>query len=122
MKLKPWICALLCVIFAAGCRATPSPTPEATQAQAYPSPTGQGPVVAYPAPPTPDPAAVRLVLDQPVKVGATAVTGQGPAGLVVGIINVTLMGPELGTGTIGPDNRFSVTVALLRPTFGLDWR
>src|SRR5436190_22606636 len=90
MKLKPWVCALLCLIFAAGCRATPSQTPDATQAQAYPSPTGQGPVQAYPAPPTPDPGAVRLVLDLPLKVGATVVTGQGPAGLVVGIINVTL--------------------------------
>ena len=38
---------------------------------------------------------------------------QGPAGLVVGIINVTLMGGELGSGTIGPDNRFSVSVAPL---------
>jgi hypothetical protein len=104
------VCGLL---FLAGCRANPLPTPVGTQAQAYPSPTSQGPVEAYPAPPTPDPAAIPLVLDRPLKVGATVVTGGGPAGLVIGIINVTLMGEELGSGIIGPDNRFSVSVPAL---------
>jgi hypothetical protein len=60
------------------------------------------------APPVSD--GVKFQIDRPVKLGATVVTGQGPAGVPISIVNVTNMGSELGVGVIGPDGRFSVAV------------
>jgi hypothetical protein len=54
-----------------------------------------------------------VVLDRPLQAGAVVVSGSGPAGLLINIVNVTDMGSVLGTGSIGPDNRFSISVTPL---------
>jgi hypothetical protein len=56
---------------------------------------------------------VAFQLDRPILAGATIVRGSGPAGVPVYISDITFMGEPLGTGTIGPDNRFAITVQSL---------
>lgn len=67
---------------------------------------------AYPATSNVD-ESERFRIDQPVKAGATTVTGQGPKNLSIAIVNITLSGTILGTGTIGDDGRFSIPVSPL---------
>jgi len=105
---------------------TLAPTPAATSAQTqslpsgYPGPTST-PVVSYPAllTGTPDNSATALEIDRPVKAGQTTVTGHGVPGIVVAIDNVTSMGDELGSGVVGPDSRFTVTVPPLEANIRL---
>ena len=47
-------------------------------------------------------------LDKTVEAGATQVKGRGPAGVPVMIVDITLGGNVLGTGTIGSDGTFVV--------------
>jgi hypothetical protein len=110
------------VVLATACKAgppttvTPAPTAAVTAGQlsAYPGMTPT-PANSYPAlaSQTPDPKAIAMRLDLPLKAGATTVTGNAPAGIVVSIQNITTMGDELGSGVVGPDNRFTVTVVPL---------
>jgi len=66
--------------------------------------------------PTPTlPFGPRFTLDRPLLPNSTVVTGQGPAGVPIRIVNVTRAGRELGAGTIGPDGRFSIEVSPLPP-------
>lgn len=103
-----WVVGLL---MGAGCTTSPTPTPQPdlTTPGAYPVVTAF-PANAYPAPQTPIPGASPFVFDRPLKAGAVTVSGQAPAGVVINIINVTLMGEFLGTGIVDPDGRFAVTV------------
>jgi hypothetical protein len=41
---------------------------------------------------------------------AVEVHGTGPAGVPIFIADITFMGEPLGTGTIGPDGKFTVSV------------
>ena len=123
-KFSLWCGVLLCTLAVAGCQGQPTATatagavtlPTLTQNAAYPAVTPT-PVIqsSYPATTdaTPTISAVAFVLDRPLKAGATVVAGKGTPGVVVSILNVTLFGTELGSGTIGPDGRFSITVAPL---------
>jgi len=54
-----------------------------------------------------------FTLDQPLRAGSTVVTGQGPPGVPIVVVDITRMGRELGSGTIGPDGRFSIEVSPL---------
>ena len=63
-------------------------------------------------PPTPT-NTVQFKLDRPILPGATEVRGTGPAGVPIFIADVTFMGDPLGTGTIGADGKFVVTVSPL---------
>jgi len=60
-----------------------------------------------------------MVIDRPVKAGATTVTGRALAGVVIAIENVTTMGDELGSVVVGPDGRFSVSVPPLEANIRL---
>lgn len=77
---------------------------EVTTPQPYPGP--------YPGPSgrTPRPGAVRFQIERPVRADDTLVKGSGPAGIPVVIVNVTMLGDELGGGVIGADNRFAISV------------
>ena len=110
--------AILAVLTAA-CQANPSPAPTqgataaAIQSSAYPGSAATATLApSYPGPGTGTPgnSVSAMVIDRPVKAGATTITGHALAGVVVGIDNVTIMGDELGSGVVGPDGRFSVTV------------
>lgn len=74
----------------------PSPTPVP---DIYPPPT-VAEVFAEP----------RIRLDLPVNAVDTVVTGQGPAGLALAVIDVTYNGALLGQGKVGDDGRFSIGV------------
>lgn len=95
--------------------AYPPPVQEASEstAGAYPPPQEPPPTIdAYPAP-TEEPDGILLALDRPIPPGSTVVTGEGPPNLLIYIINMTLMGELEGTGLIGEDGKFSVTVPAL---------
>lgn len=130
---------LLLAALLAGCGATTTP-PESSPApvgpveespvdgvspQGYPVPTLSSPVpgAAYPPPivtptrdpnlpyPPPDPVGVVAVaFDEPLNGGATEVTGEGLPGLPISIISVSRNGELLGSGRIGGDGRFSISV------------
>jgi hypothetical protein len=133
MKLTSWltnrklaVAALISMLLVAGCQATPTAavaTLAATQANGsgYPGTTDTPqPAISYPSNlTTPDNSATAMTIDQPVKAGATVVTGHAPAGVVVAIDNVTLMGDELGSAVAGPDGRYSVTVPALEASVRL---
>lgn len=67
----------------------------------------------YPVVRTPFADAIRFQFDRPLRPGMTIVTGQGPAGVVISIVNVTLMGEVLGSGVIDNNNRFAIAVTPL---------
>ena len=60
--------------------------------------------------PTSDPALVEFQLDDPLMAGETRVSGTGVAGVPIIIMDVSRM-TEIGSGTVGQDNRFSITTS-----------
>jgi hypothetical protein len=52
-------------------------------------------------------------IDEPLLVGATQVTGRGPAGLEIVIVDVTLSAQHLGYGRVEYDGRFAIDVSPL---------
>jgi hypothetical protein len=61
-------------------------------------------------PSTPEsPAVPPLRFDEPLMEGATEVTGTGPAGVPILIVDVSL-NTEIGRGEVGPEGRFRVEV------------
>jgi hypothetical protein len=88
---------------------TVSPLPEVTeavnvgQATSVPSPVLSSSGDSSSAP-------IRFSLDLPLEPGATRVTGHGPAGLRIAIVDVSLGTDEIGTGEIGVDGAFAVDV------------
>jgi hypothetical protein len=91
---------------------------------AYPAPTGRQsaylapdeespPQEAYPAPT--EPFGALLAFDRPIASDATVVTGVGPPGLHIQIIDLTFMGSELGAGVIADDGTFEIDVTGLQP-------
>ena len=87
----------------------------AVQSYPYPPPnTLEAPVVAYP-PPGETKGGTLLALDKPLSPGDTVVTGVGPPGLTVFILNITFMGEHLGSTIISEDGAFSIEVNPLQP-------
>jgi hypothetical protein len=79
--------------------------------EGYPTPPKASdlPVEGYPI--TPDkPDGIPIGLNKPISVGDTSITGYGPVGLPVQIINITFMGEQLGAGVVGADGTFSIPV------------
>lgn len=90
----------------------------------YPVPPQQEPTPGtYPPPivvptidpdlPYPPPEPVRTVVvafDEPLQAGATEVTGKGLPGLPIILISTSRNGETLGTGRIGQNGLFSITV------------
>lgn len=52
-----------------------------------------------------------FAIDRPLRSGATHLTGQGPAGIPIVVVDVTLTGQEIGQGFIGEDGRFDIVVS-----------
>jgi hypothetical protein len=49
-------------------------------------------------------------LDKPIPVGSTRVTGRGPAGVPIMLLDITFGGPLLSVGEIGQDGTFELTL------------
>lgn len=93
--------------------ATQAPAGQAT-ATGYPAPEG-----AYPAPataqtadgyPAPGKQGPEFTLNQPVRASDAQVTGKGPAGVPIKLVNVARSGEVIGETTIGSDGAFTVSV------------
>lgn len=80
-------------------------------AVAYPAPTTESiakvPDGAYPPPAPTMPQGPKFTINTPLKAGATEVTGSGPAGLTIRVIDITMSGAELSTVTIAQDGTFT---------------
>jgi len=55
---------------------------------------------------------VRFKLDIPLIEGMTRVTGQGPKGVLLHVVDITAGGEIIGRGTIGDDNRFEIKLTV----------
>jgi len=93
---------------------TQQPVSVATVTGAYPAPGS-----AYPAPtvvqgldgyPSPSPQGPQFTLNTPVRVSDAQVTGKGPAGVPIKLVNVARSGELIGETTIGNDGVFTVKV------------
>ncbi len=100
---------------------TPTEVPTVTALAAYPGayPASTPPVTAvtdpYPPPPYSNlPEGPSFKFDQPVRLSAGQVSGTGPAGVPIRVVNITRGATEIGAVTIGPDGTFRV---LLSETF-----
>jgi len=51
-----------------------------------------------------------FLLDKPIDAGAKTVTGTGPAGIPILIVDVNFMGEILGEGTIGQDGTYAINL------------
>lgn len=102
---------------------TPYPAPVAppspTSGQ-YPPPATATvlPLEAYPSPQTPTPETSRIpivpfVLERPLNAGDTVIRGTGPANIPILVVDIFLMGEELGEGIIDAEGNFEVTVPAL---------
>jgi hypothetical protein len=93
---------------------TQQPASGATATGAYPAPDSAYPapqgVDGYP-PPSPLTRGPQFTLDTPVRTTDAQVTGKGPAGVPVKLINVARSGELIGETTIGNDGVFTVKVA-----------
>ena len=69
-----------------------------TQVDAYPAPTAR--------------TGILLALTKPIKANDIEVSGVGPAGLPITIVNITLMGEQLGSGVVENDGTFTIPVNL----------
>ncbi|MBN1659777.1 MAG: hypothetical protein JXA93_15335 [Anaerolineae bacterium] len=60
------------------------------------------------APEIPGPA---FAIDRPLQGGVARITGQGPAGIPIVVVDVTLTGQQLGQGFIDEEGRFDIELA-----------
>lgn len=115
---------------AAETQAATADQPEATTDNAYPAPAdaypaadGSVPVTttaagdqtaSYPAPTTSNLFAAdekKFAIDQPVRAGAKTVTGVGPRGVEIQIVDVTQMAEPLGSATIDENGEYSIDLS-----------
>lgn len=122
-KVQTFVLLMFVTLLMAACENNSTPPPSPTGASAspttgYPAPdTGySNPEVDFPAIgyPSLDSNGILLAFDKPIQPDDTVITGVGPAGLAVYILNMTFMGTELGSGVIGDDGKFSVQVSELQ--------
>ncbi|MCS6839957.1 MAG: hypothetical protein RMJ54_14340 [Roseiflexaceae bacterium] len=52
-----------------------------------------------------------FTIDGPVTAAGGVITGSGPAGVPIRIVNITRGAEDIATTTIGPDGRFRATIA-----------
>src|SRR2546425_7993695 len=97
--------------------ATQQPASGATATSAYPAPDSAYPAPSvaqgadgYP-PPSPLTQGPQFTLNTPVRASDTQVTGKGPAGVPVKLVNVARSGELIGETTIGNDGAFTVKVS-----------
>jgi hypothetical protein len=109
---------LLILLFTAVVACGPAgvtPTPATTSNTPIPSEDGYPPpqptiMPADSYPPADEETGIPFTLDKPIAVGAESVSGVGPPGLTVYIMNVTFMGEQMGTAVVDDNGRFSVPV------------
>lgn len=83
---------------------SPATEPQTTQnSHPYPYP--------YPAPLPQLPQGPPFTIDSPVTAAEGVVSGSGPAGVPIRIVNITRGAEDIATTTIGADGRFRATVA-----------
>jgi hypothetical protein len=128
------ICVLLGLLLAACDQASTPPKPVATQSaqggatqqpvssatatgaypapdtSAYPAPSVVASVDGYP-PPSPLTQGPQFTLNTPVRAADTQVTGKGPAGVPIKLVNVARSAEVISETTIGSDGVFSVDVS-----------
>ena len=104
-----WISLVVILGGLAACK-SPSGPDETSPLSPLPviSPTIESPLVA----PTQS-ALTPFSLDEPLLVGATRVTGTGPADVVIKIIDVTFSADQIGGGKIKADGTFAIDVTPL---------
>ncbi len=104
----------------AACGQQPALSPTAAVSVTTPVAAGYpGPDAAYPNPAVPPtypvpasaPQGPRFTIDKPVTASDTQVTGTGPAGVPIRLIDVTQSGEVLAITTIRDDGSFSFDVA-----------
>lgn len=118
-SLAGWLTILLVAFLLTACASSSSiqentPTPEKTTAvPAYPGAYPAATVavvttpIAYPAPPYSNlPEGPQFTIDQPVRLSTGQVTGTGPAGVPIRIVNITRGAIDIATVTIGADGTF----------------
>jgi len=99
-RLHLYIC--LALLLFAGCQNTPFATP-------VPSPL-QSPVSVSVLPEPTAPSSIPAIrFDEPLLEGGIEVSGTGPAGVPILIMDASLQ-ITLGSGPIGPDGKFSIQV------------
>lgn len=97
---------LVAVVGCGGPKPTESPLPSPSSPFSTPSrfespietPTTQSSEISGP----------TFAIDRPLKAGATNITGQGPAGIPIVVVDVTMTGQELGQGFIDDTGRFDI--------------
>jgi hypothetical protein len=132
--MRRFLLLLLLGILLAACDQAAAPRPAGTQPAGTPAQAGAtsqaaggatatgaypAPDSAYPAPnaaqgadayPAPQPQGPQFTLDTPVRATDAQVTGKGPAGVPVKLINVARSSEVIGETTIGSDGVFTVKV------------
>lgn len=114
---------LLLIGFVLAACSTPAPTarPEINPYPgAYPpvtrttraTPPQVTPNAAYPMlSPTATTTGIAIAMDRPLRAGHVEVRGQGPAGLPILIVDISLSGDVLGAGVIDSDGRFVIRLS-----------
>ncbi|MBN1668643.1 MAG: hypothetical protein JW862_16235 [Anaerolineales bacterium] len=87
----------------------PAPKVTITASDTYPAPVEMQQYDPYPEPASSDDS-LRFMIDKPVLVGATEVTGRGPAGVPIMLVDVTLAGEPIALSVIASDGTFRFTV------------
>jgi hypothetical protein len=90
------------------------PSPEPAEPTAVESPVSPLPASPLPAVDSPLPAASveRFSLNKPLKAGAMEVSGRGPAGIPLQVVDITGGGEVLGTGVIEDDGSFLIKLGV----------
>lgn len=105
---------LLACVLLVGCKKSSSEPPDKSSPLS-PLP-GAPPQKDSPLPPAPPPPTLTpFALDEPLEAGATRVTGKGPAGTFIMIVDVTMAAERIGGGEIGDDGTFAFDVVPLPP-------
>ncbi len=85
----------------------PDPETKETTPEAYPAPTEYFTIDPYPSPKEIPSDIIPFTLEKPVSNGDTIISGTGPAGVPIEVVDVTLMRLVLARGVIEDDNSFS---------------
>ena len=115
-----WWRLMVLALLLGGCtQAGPAPQPANTatagvaggDAGGYPAPQASypAPVAGYPAPTTQ--AGPKFTINEPVKTTDAQVTGTGPAGVPLRLVDVSQAGEVIASTTIGSDGTFRFDVA-----------
>lgn len=86
------------------------PVDSSTNLEGYPVEKPASNPDAYPVEPIPTRTGILLAIDRPVEPNQTTITGVGPAGLQVTLMNITFLGEELGSAVIRDDGMFLINV------------